>query len=86
MNWYLVNCHKISTLMPAHASLSISTGTDQFFTMLLQLFTAGLSQARLQALVLQLLLEFLKLLHADSTLLQLTDAASLSSQLNLQPQ
>jgi len=64
--------------------MSMSTGTDQFFTMLLQLFTAGLSQACLQALILQVLLELLKLIHADSTLLQLTDAPSLSSQLNLQ--
>ncbi len=58
-------------------------GADQLFTVLLQLFTAGLGQACFKALILQLLLKLLKLLPADSALLQLTDAPSPGCQLNL---
>ena len=61
-----------------------SRATDQLLTVLLQLLTPGLSQAGLQPLVLQLLLQLLKLLPADSPLLQLTDAPCPGSQLNLQ--
>ena len=42
--------------------------------MLLQLLAAGLGKACLQALVLQVLLDLLKLLPADSPLLQLADS------------
>ena len=45
----------------------------QLFTVLLQLLATGLGQAGLQALILQLLLNLLKLFPADSPLLQLTD-------------
>ena len=57
--------------------------THQLLAVLLQLLAAGLSEACLQALVLQVLLDFLKLLPADSPLLQLADSPSPLSQLYL---
>ena len=60
-----------------------SEDTDQLLAVLLQLLTTGLSQACFQPLVLQLLLQLLKLLPADSPLLQLTDAPCPGGQLHL---
>ena len=48
--------------------------THQLLAVLLQLLAASLSQACLQPLVLQLLLQLLKLLPAYGPLLQLADA------------
>ena len=57
--------------------------SHQLFTVLLQLLTAGVCQPCLQTLVLQLLLQLLKLLPADSTMFQLTDAPCPACQLSL---
>lgn len=51
--------------------------------MLLKLLTPGVGQPSLQALVLQVLLEVVKLLPADSALLKLTDAPCPHSKLSL---
>lgn len=64
--------------------LSMFAWAHQLFAVLLQLLAAGLSQAGLQSLVLQLLLQLLKLLPAHRPLLQLADAPCPLCQLNLQ--
>lgn len=86
-SWDIVSSVNTPTLLwTAHRSRYIyaqACCSHQLLTMLLQLLTAGVCQPCLQALVLQLLLQLLKLLSADSTMFQLTDAPCPACQLSL---